>query len=51
MDNYLEQSIYECQSENGTFDWDMFQYLCDIQPDEPEYWDDEAEEDWDYAED
>lgn len=24
-----EQNISECQTENG-FDWELFQYLCDI---------------------
>ncbi len=32
----VEQDILECQSEDG-FDWDRYQYLCNI----AEYWDEE----------
>lgn len=48
MDNYLEQSIYESQREDGTFDWDYFQYLCDVRSDEPEEYNDDWEREYDY---
>ena len=31
----VEQNIEECYSDDGEFDWDKYQYLCDI----AEYWD------------
>lgn len=49
MMDYTKQSIFECSRENG-FDWDYYQYLCDIQPDEPD-WDNDAGYDFDYPED
>lgn len=30
-----EQDILECTNEDGSFDWDRYQELCDI----AEYWD------------
>ena len=29
MDNRVEQNIFEC-SQGEDFDWDEYQYLCDI---------------------
>ena len=34
-----EQNIYESYNEDGTFDWDTYQYWCDIYS----YWDDEED--------
>lgn len=31
----VEKDIHECFHEDGSFDWDKFQYFCDI----AEYWD------------
>lgn len=34
----VEQNICECTDENGRFDWDEYQHLCDI----ADYWDMDA---------
>lgn len=33
-DSFIKQHIDECYDEDGEFDWDAYQYLCDL----AEYW-------------
>ncbi len=32
-DGWTEQNVYESCGPDGEFDWDYYQYLCDVSPD------------------